>query len=141
MATVEVRTMWQRTASNRFQEDSLRAPKLVHCPILPKTQSKICHPGMVQGVDYTPSYSYWTNSWGSFDTKTVWQSPSAQCDYRSEYPVMDEVLGSRYMKPAGLQALATEKSVNTKSCSLGRLYINCCYSCSWREFHLFIEKT
>ena len=115
MVTTDARTMWQRTSSNRIQEETLRAPKLAHCPILPKTQPEICQPIIVRGFENTPSY-YWSNSWGSLDTKTVWQmSPSAQCDYRSDNLALDEILESRCTKPAGLQEIAAQQSTNVKS--------------------------
>ena len=114
MATTDVRSMWQRTASNRVQDDTIRAPKLAHCPSFPKPQPEMCHYEMVRGVDQAPSY-YWTNSWSSMDTKTTWQmSPSAFCDQRSEYLALDEFLGSRCLKPAGLQGLAAERTSDVK---------------------------
>lgn len=122
MATTDVRTMWQRTASNRLQDDTMRAPKLAHCPNLPKTHPETFHYEMVRGVDQAPSY-YWSNSWSSLDTKTAWQmSPSALCDQRSsDCLALDEFLGSRCLKPAGLQALAAERTPNAKLSS-GQFY-------------------
>ena len=115
MTTSDARTMWQRTASNRVHDDTIRAPKLAHCPSLPKPQPEMCHSEMVRGVDPAPGSYYWTNSWSSLDTKTMWQmSPSAFCDQRSEYLALDEFLGSRCLKPSGLQELAAERTSNVK---------------------------
>lgn len=117
MATTDARTMWQR-----IQEETLRAPKLSHCPILPKAQPEICQPGIARGFEHTPSY-YWSNSWGSLDTKTVWQmSRSAQCDNRFEYLALDEILESRCTKPAGLQEIAGQRGTSAKSGHPGQCF-------------------
>lgn len=108
MAAAEARAVWQRTAANRLiQEDTVRAPKLAHCPS--------------QKAQDSHSF-YLSNSWGSMDTKVDLPrqlSPSSHRDYRSEYLGLEEVLGSRF-KP-GLQALAAERG-NMKSGSPGSLY-------------------
>jgi hypothetical protein len=120
--------MWQRTASICMlakDQDSaaVRAPKLAHCPVLPKlAQIDIIPPEAVRVVEHTPPSYCWTNSssWASMDTKTIWHlSPSAAyCDYRSEYLGSDEMLEVfRCTKPAGLQALAAECSGNLKGYS------------------------
>lgn len=122
--------MWQRTASICMlakDQDSaaVRAPKLAHCPVLPKlAQIDIIPPEAVRVVEHTPPSYSWTNSssWASMDTKTIWHlSPSAAyCDYRSEYLGSDEMLEVfRCTKPTGLQALAAECSGNLKGYSTG----------------------
>ncbi len=133
MAAGDARTMWQRTASICMlakDQDSaaVRAPKLAHCPVLPKlAQIDIIPPEAVRVVEHTPPSYCWTNSssWASMDTKTIWHlSPSAAyCDYRSEYLGSDEMLEAfRCTKPTGLQALAAECSGNLKGYSTGQ----CC---------------
>ncbi|CAK9238553.1 unnamed protein product [Sphagnum jensenii] len=86
MAAGDARTMWQRTASICMlakDQDSaaVRAPKLAHCPVLPKlAQIDIIPPEAVRVVEHTPPSYSWTNSssWASMDTKTIWHlSPSA----------------------------------------------------------------
>lgn len=124
MATTDVRATWQRTASNRFQDDTVRAPKLAHCPSLPKPYPEPFHYEIVRGVDQAPS-CYWSNSWSSLDTKsTAWQlSPSAFCDQRSDCVALDEYLGSRCsLKPAGLQALTAERT-STAKLSPGQYFV------------------
>nr|PNR26491.1 hypothetical protein PHYPA_031066 [Physcomitrium patens] len=112
--------MWQRTASNRVQDGTFRAPKLAHCPSLPKPQPEISHYEVILGFDQTPSY-YWSNTWSSMDTKTPWQmSSNALCDQRPENLAVDELLGSRCsLKPPGLRALAAERTFNVNSGVIG----------------------
>jgi hypothetical protein len=125
MAAAEGRAAWQRTNRHLNQEDSVRAPKLSHCPSLSKGQAEFCHPSAGRAVENIPSF-YSTNSWGSSDSKidAQWQqlnSSAQHHDYRSEYFGLDDVLGSRF-KSAGLQALAVECS-NVKGGTAGQCFI------------------
>ncbi|CAK9882877.1 unnamed protein product [Sphagnum jensenii] len=87
MAAAEGRAAWQRTNRHLIQEDSVRAPKLSHCPSLSKGQAEFCHPSTGRAVENIPSF-YSTNSWGSSDSKidTQWQQLSSNPKFKSGHP-------------------------------------------------------